>query len=634
MRILHLEDVASDAELIGATLAAGGIECEVTRADSREAFLAALEGGGFELILSDFRLPGYSGAAALDDARRLAPEVPFVFVSGTLGEDNAVEMLKRGATDYVLKDRPARLAAAVRRALQDATQARAQRAAEDELRASRERFELLARATNDAIWDWDVASGRVWWNQAAGELFGCERSQVGESFEWWAERLHPEDRQRVLSEWQAVVAGGDRSWSCEYRLRRADGSYASVIDRAFVLRDGAGVAQRALGSLIDVSEKRRLQEQFLRTQRMESIGTLAGGIAHDLNNMLSPILMAAQMLRRRLDDERGLRLVQAIETTAQRGADVVKQILAFARGAELERAPLQPRHALRELERMIRQTFPRTLQIRLELQPELWNVLANATQLHQVLLNLCVNARDAMPGGGVLTLAAENALLDSHFAAMHPDAKPGPHVVLSVSDTGTGIPEALLGRIFEPFFTTKEAGKGTGLGLPTCATIAKSHGGFINVYSEVRKGTTFRLYLPALAGDAPKAAAEERPAVLSGSGETILVVDDEAVLREITRETLESNGYKVVTAADGAEAVAAYARAPGQIQAVITDMAMPIMDGPATIHALRRLDPAVRVLATSGLALNSQDSADAQAFLQKPFTAESLLRALRELLNA
>jgi PAS domain S-box-containing protein len=558
-----------------------------------------------------------------------------VFVSGTLGEDNAVEMLKRGATDYVLKDRPARLAAAIRRALQEAAQARSQRAAEDELRRSRERFELLARATNDAIWDWDIAAGKVWWNAAVSELFGYERSAVGDSFEWWSERLHPEDQARVLAEFQAVLAGPGQYWSGEYRLRRADGSYATVIDRAFVLRDGAGVAQRALGSLIDVSEKRRLQEQFLRTQRMESIGTLAGGIAHDLNNMLSPILMAAQMLKTRLADERGLRLVQAIETTAQRGADVVQQILAFARGAEMEQVPLQPKHVMRELERMIRQTFPRSLEIRVELQPELWSVLANATQLHQVLLNLCVNARDAMPDGGVLTLSAENALLDAAFAAMHEGARPGPHVVLSVSDTGTGIPEALRGRIFEPFFTTKDAAKGTGLGLPTCATIAKSHGGFISVSSEVRKGTSFKLYLPALAGDVPRTAAEERSDVVSGSGETVLVVDDEAVLREITRETLETNGYKVVTAADGAEAVAAYAKARGQIQAVITDMAMPIMDGAATIHALRRIDPAVRILATSGMAQGGQETADApQAFLQKPFTAESLLRALRELLSA
>jgi len=382
----------------------------------------------------------------------------------------------------------------------------------------------------------------------------------------------------------------------------------------------------------DVTEKKRLEAQFLRAQRMESIGTLAGGIAHDLNNVLSPILTAVELLQMRFTDESSQRLLNILHTNAVRGSEMIKQVLSFARGVEGQYALLAPAHLIKEIAKILTDTLPKNIEITFSIPAGLWNVTGDTTQLHQVLMNLCVNARDAMPQGGTLHLEAENLAVDKHYTQMNAEAKPGNYVCISVSDTGAGISQQNLSKIFDPFFTTKEQGQGTGLGLSTAVGIVRSHGGFLTVYSEEGRGSYFKIYLPAAETAQLPATQALRADLPMGNGEWILVVDDESAIREIAKETLRTFGYQVLTAGDGTEALALFAQHRDDVRCVVTDMMMPFMDGLATIRALRRLAPELKVIVTSGLKANDKTAEAAQlgvtAFLPKPYTAEALLKAL------
>jgi two-component system, cell cycle sensor histidine kinase and response regulator CckA len=403
------------------------------------------------------------------------------------------------------------------------------------------------------------------------------------------------------------------------------------------VRDDQGHPKSILVINTDITEKKRMESQFLRAQRMESIGTLAGGIAHDLNNVLSPILMAIDMLQLKASDEASRKWLDVLRTNAERGGDMVRQVLSFARGVEGERVALQPKHLIKEIVKILRETLPKSIEISFQIPNDLWIISADATQMHQVLMNLCVNARDAMPEGGSISIKAENVFVDDNYARMHLEAKPGRFVTVSVSDTGPGMSPEIQSRIFEPFFTTKEMTKGTGLGLSTALTIVKSHGGFINVYSELHRGSQFTLYLPALERSGAVDAAALQTDLPLGHGELILVVDDEESIREITRGTLETFGYTVLTANDGTEALALYADKKNEIAVVLTDMVMPFMDGPATIRALQRMNAKVRIIAASGLGAGQRAGEGAlegvSVFLNKPYTAEKLLRALAQVLK-
>ncbi len=387
----------------------------------------------------------------------------------------------------------------------------------------------------------------------------------------------------------------------------------------------------------DLTERKRLERQFLRAQRMEGIGTLAGGIAHDLNNVLAPILMSIESLRDSVTSSHDLDLLVTLQRSAQRGAELVKQVLSFARGVEGERMIVNPIPLARDLVRVIGDTFPKSVLVQIRHDRDLWKVMGDATQINQVLLNLCVNARDAMPAGGTLTIRMTNAVLDDTYAGMNPESVPGAYVVIEVEDTGTGIAPEARDRIFEPFFTTKEIGKGTGLGLSTTLAIVKSHHGFINVYSELGSGTRFKVYLPALTSEA---ATEEptaaRTGLPCGNGELILIVDDDAAVRFVAQRTLERFGYRVLVAAHGAEAVALYAQFRSDIKVVLTDMAMPIMDGPALIVALKAMNPNVLIIGSSGLGANGGVAraigAGVHHFAPKPYTADVLLQMIHTVL--
>ena len=514
-----------------------------------------------------------------------------------------------------------------------------QMAAVQAVRDSEERFRLLSKATNDAIWDWDLLTDAIWWNEGFTTLFGFSREEIEPTIVSWTNRIHPDDLEPITAAVDQAIARGDESWSGEYRFRRKDGSYAHVLDRGHIIRDPAGQAVRMIGGMTDLTERRQLEQQYLRAQRMESIGTLAGGIAHDLNNVLAPVLMSIGLLQMEEQDPDRREILATIEQSARRGAEMVRQVLSFARGLEGRRVDVQLSRLLRDLLRITGDTFPKNIRVVPDLAPGLWSLKADPTQLHQVLLNLCVNARDAMPDGGRITIRAANLMIDEHYAAMNIDARVGPYLQIEVEDTGVGMSGDIVDKIFDPFFTTKDLGKGTGLGLSTSLAIVKSHGGFIRVYSELGRGTIFRLYLPAVADEGLAAEAAVAEATLPrGRGETILVVDDEAAVRQITKQTLEAFGYRVLLAADGSEAVSTYVQHQATIALVLTDMMMPVMDGPATIRVLRRLNPGIRVIGASGIPAGDGAaravSTEVEHFLPKPYTADTLLTAVRRLLDA
>jgi len=371
---------------------------------------------------------------------------------------------------------------------------------------------------------------------------------------------------------------------------------------------------------------------------MESIGTLAGGIAHDLNNILTPILMSIEMLKTKTFDPQAIKMLDSIGVSAKRGADIVRQVLSFARGIQGERIKIHPRHLLRDLELIIQDIFPKDVCLKLSMPEEAWTIQGDPTQMHQVLLNLCLNARDAMPDGGELQLGFQNCVIDEQFASRKLQTKPGPYVRFSVVDEGTGIPSEILDKIFEPFFTTKDINKGTGLGLSTVSAIVKSHGGFIDVYSEPGNGTTFHVHLPAMEPSSETHEEEpQRNELCRGNGETILLVDDEAPILAVTSETLQAFGYKVITACEGSEAVEIYPHHQDEIALVLTDMRMPILEGHPMILKLFALNPKLKIVAASGLDVNDHMSKLAELgvkhFLSKPYTAETLLRTVRSALD-
>jgi CheY-like chemotaxis protein len=315
---------------------------------------------------------------------------------------------------------------------------------------------------------------------------------------------------------------------------------------------------------------------------------------------------------------------------------MVNQVLSFARGMEGRRVAVQVSYLVADLVKIVKDTFPKNIAVDVQLVSDLWVLEADPTQLHQVLLNLCVNARDAMPDGGTITIRAENMVVDDHYAAMNIEARVGPHVRIQVEDTGIGIPADIVERIFDPFFTTKDIGKGTGLGLSTTLAIVKSHGGFIRVDSDTGRGATFRVYLPATSGLTPSATPIDQP-LPRGDGQTILVVDDEASIRQITQQTLETFGYRVLTAANGADGIALFAQQSSDIALVLIDMMMPIMDGPSTIRALLQIAPSARIIGVSGITVNGKvpqvSGTDVRAFLPKPYTAETLVKAVARVLR-
>lgn len=501
------------------------------------------------------------------------------------------------------------------------------RHAEQQLREQAALLDIVA----DAIILRDLSDKILLWNKSAEKIYGWTTAEaLGKN----ANQLLNHTNSPQYTEIRNLVLKHG-FWQGELQKTSLSGKEIIVESRWTLVCDEYNQAKSILVVDTDITQSQQLEKQFLRAQRMESIGTLASGIAHDLNNVLSPILMSVQLLKNKAISPSDHQILSIIENNVRRGAKLVKQVLAFARGIEGDRAVIQVKHLISDIQQIIQQTFPKSIEFFAEIQPDLSPVYADSTQLHQVLINLCVNARDAMPNGGTLTITADNILIDENYVQMHLDAKVGAYIVLTVADTGTGIERALLDRIFEPFFTTKEFGKGTGLGLSTVIGIIRSHGGFITVSSNIDQGTKFKVYLPAASTDVTQSL--EDVAILNGQGELILVVDDESAILEITASSLENHNYQTMSAADGIEAIAFYAQHRDKINAAIIDMMMPNMDGATTIRTLQNINPQLPIIAVSGLATNEQIAVDNSSgkvsFLAKPYTATELLKALHKILQ-
>lgn len=498
----------------------------------------------------------------------------------------------------------------------------------------RQQASLLDK-TKDAILVCDLKYQLLYWNKGAELIYGWRAEEtLGKEI---CDVLCGGDDAQLL-EAQKTFKTSDE-WKTDARQVTKEGKIIMVESRWTLVRNERNQPDYILITNTDITEQKQTEDQLLRAQRLESIGTLAGGISHDLNNILSPILMAVEMLHLEDFDENTRRWLSLIKENSERGADLVRQVLTFARGMKGERVPLQVKHIVKDLAKVLKETLPKSIAVKYDVEPELRLISADATQIHQILMNLCINARDAMSAsGGTLTLTAKNVVLDEQYARMNIEAKPGAHILLTVADTGTGMTPEVQNRIFDPFFTTKEVGKGTGLGLATARSIVKNHGGFINLYSEAGRGTQFSIYFPAL--ESAQTTAEKtraQPPYPIGNGELILVVDDEESILQITRGTLEKFGYRVLTATDGADALAVYTQNKDEIALVLTDIAMPYMDGLTEIRALRRLSPQIKVIAASGLTTAEQtaeiEALNINAFLSKPYTAEKLLTTLGEILE-
>ena len=492
---------------------------------------------------------------------------------------------------------------------------------------------VLLDVATDAILLRSLEGKILYYNQSAERMYGWTADEaLGKKAN---QLLYREITQELSEALQEVGRSG--SWQGELNKITKQGREITVASRWTLVSDEAGNPKSILTVDTDITEKKQLENQFLRAQRLESLGTLASGIAHDLNNMLTPILAIAQLLPLKLGhvDDTSKEMLQMLEANTKRGANLVKQVLSFARGNEGKRTVLQVKHLLKDIEQFAKGTFPKSITIERNLPRDLWTVSADATQLHQVFMNLVVNARDAMPDGGILSIEAENKFIDESYAKMNIEAQVGFYVVVTITDTGIGISPQIIDRIFDPFFTTKNIGEGTGLGLSTVLGIVKNHGGFVEVSSKVDSYTQFKIYLPSIEDKASVISEDKQFPV--GNNELILVVDDEVGICEIIKTTLETYNFRVITAKDGIEALAIYVQRKKEINIVLIDIMMPLMDGETAIRTLEQINPQVKIIAMSGL-LSNETLAETsgtifEAFLSKPFNASELLNALATVKN-
>ena len=508
--------------------------------------------------------------------------------------------------------------------------------AEENLREREAQLRTALDAADLGTWIWEIDRNRVILSERSQSILDCTPEDFN-TLDNLLERIHPEDRPEIKERARRAIESGEL-YEVEARFQVSGDRYCWLVARGHVLLDSQKQPKRMIGVIADITERKRLLEQSLRHQRLESLGSLAGGIAHDLNNILTPIMMSVQLLPLTLPqiNSRSQELIQMLENNVNRGSALVQQVLSFAKGIEGQRVIVQIRHLIRDIKQIATETFPKSLEVQSNIPSDLWTIEGDATQIHQILLNLVINARDAMPQGGLLYISAVNLSIDREYVREHPQAKVGSYVAISISDTGVGIPTENIAQIFEPYFTTKGEKGGTGLGLATVINIVQNHGGFIDVVSQTGQGSQFSVFLPATEAAEPKSI--ECVTLPKGDGELVLLVDDEATIREITKASLETHNYKVVTANDGIEAVASYVKNQGEIAVVLMNMMMPAMDGTTAIRTLQKINPEIRIIAISGRDFTSQifstRNLNISSFLAKPYTTQALLQVIKDVVNS
>jgi two-component system cell cycle sensor histidine kinase/response regulator CckA len=632
LNLLLVEDSEDDAALIILALKRGGYEVASERVDTREAMMAALDRRAWDAVVSDYSMPTFDAPGAFGVLRERGLDIPFIIVSGTVGEETAVDAMKLGIHDYLLKGRLTRLVPVIERELRDSAARRAHREAEAALRKSETRFRRLAEAGIIGITVSDVSGRIVDANDAFLKTVGYSREDLVDARIDGAEMTPPQWRHLDVIATEHLKAHGiARPWEKEYV--RKDGTRAPVLVTVATLEGSQNISVS-----LDLSERKKLEEQLRRAQKMEAIGTLAGGVAHDFNNLLSIILSYTGMILDHLTPgDPTTSDLSEVHKAGLRAADLTRQLLAFSRQQILQPRVLDLNQIVAGMEKMLQRLLSEDIEFSILTAPSVGKVHADPGQVEQVIMNLVVNARDAMPSGGKLSIETENAQLDADYAALHYGVTPGSYVMIAVTDTGTGMDTATLAHVFEPFFTTKDQGKGTGLGLSTVYGIVKQHGGHVWVYSELGKGTTFKVYLPRTDARADASTvAPPAPATLRGS-ETILLVEDEDQVRVVMRAILRRSGYNVLEAQNGGEAFLVCERFPAKIDLLLTDVVMPRMSGKEVAERLMSMRPGMKVLYVSGYTENSVvhhgvlDSGI--AFLPKPITPDALARKVREVLD-
>jgi len=634
VRILHLEDIESDGELILASLAAYGLRVEPVYARSEPEFRAALERGHFDAILSDFTLPDFDGLSALQMSARLRPDVPFIFVSGTIGEERAVASMKAGASDYVLKGHLERLGPTLQRAIREAEQRQAKQATEEALAEVRDRMRFALEAASVGIWDWEVGSAKVMWSEVQESLHGVDAGTFEGTLDAAMTSIHEEDRKRV---WRVLTGATPSrpSFRVDYRVSWPDASVHWIASVGRIAFDPDGQPIRAIGVAYDITIEKSLEEEVRQTQRLESIGGLAAGVAHDFNNLLTIINGYCGMLTERLaNDTRAVADLEEIERAAGSAAALTRQLLAFSRKQMLMPRTVDLNAVISETHRMMRRLVEENIRIELRCAETPLMVRVDQGQIEQVILNLIVNARDAMPDGGAIVIETAHAVLDDR-SALH--EAPGSYVRLKVSDTGTGIPPEVQARIFEPFFTTKEQGRGTGLGLATIYGIVKQSGGHIRVDSVMGAGTTFTLHFPVVADEEPTPDIASKPKTAPVENRRILVVEDQPGLRGLVERMLKNSGYSVLLASNTEEAQRLCMNDPRPIHIVLTDLIMPGASGTSLAKWIEEHRPESKLMFMSGYSeeafAHHGMNAPGMTLLQKPFSREELLGKIQEVMS-
>jgi two-component system cell cycle sensor histidine kinase/response regulator CckA len=642
LRFLCLEDRAEDFILLKEQFRVNQFPVELICAETREEFETALRENLFDLILSDYSIPGYSGIAALAAAQSAQPDTPFLIVSGTIGEERAVESLKSGAADYVLKDHLDRLAPAVRRALREAAERRGRKAAEAMLKESEARFRQLAENVDEVLWLADSRSNQILYvNSAFEKIWGRTIQSLYDEPDSWLEAVHPDDRERV----REGIATKTVYWHYDetYRIVRPDGTIRWIREQAFPIRNDAGDVYRLVRIADDITAHQLLEGQLRQAQKMEAVGQLAGGVAHDFNNILTVIrgnvdlVLAANRSLSNQDRE----CLNQVAGAVERAANLTRQLLAFSRKQIIQPKPLNVNDLIGNLTRMLNRVIGENIDLRCELDPDKPHVMADPGMIEQVLTNLIINARDAMPSGGTLTIRTEKIYFEPSQPRTNPDATAGDFVCLKVSDTGTGIAAEHLLHIFEPFYTTKDVGKGTGLGLAIAYGIIKQHRGWIEVANHPDNGATFSVFLPAIPPQQMEPGAKPEHVTLRGGNETILLVEDDAAVRQMTRRWLEAFGYKVWEASSAADAQHLLSTGIVNPDLLLTDVVIPGgASGKELAKKLRATRPDLKIVFMSGYGYEvaEQDAEfirqSAAVFLPKPHSSSALLLTIRGCLDS
>jgi two-component system cell cycle sensor histidine kinase/response regulator CckA len=637
IRILYIDDYELDRELVKDALEKEHGGFEVTEASDKQEFEALLKTREFDVVLSDFNIAGFEGLQVLEAVQEYDPNIPVIIVTGTGSEEIAVRALKQGASDYVIK-RPKhirKLPQTILAAIEKQTLKDQRRKAQTALKDSDERYRKILENVLVGVYQVTLDGKFIFANQKMTEMFGYSSYEELEAIDSIAELYaRSEERQKVVDE---IISKGFIIGEREFRRKDGHSIWVKLQTRKTTNNEGAIILE---GLMEDVTEFKKLERQLLQAQKMEAIGTLAGGVAHDFNNILTSIIGNAELMLMTVDKDGPLREeIEEIKIAGERAAALTRQLLAFSRKQIVQPEILDLNELLTDIEKMVVRLIGEDVEIRMIPESALWRIEIDPGQMEQVIINLAVNARDAMPTGGKLTIETANMDLDENYFAEHGivEERPGPYVMMAVSDTGSGMDKEVQEHIFDPFYTTKEKGKGTGLGLSTIYGIVKQNNGFIWVYSEPGQGSTFEVYLPKVKGDVKAEEKGQTPVENLDGFETVLIVEDNDSLRKLARTVLKQNGYKVLAAENGEDALRISMGNKGPIDLIVTDVVMPKMSGRETVERLQPLYPKMKVIYMSGYTDNSIVHHGVLTpglnFLEKPFSPEGLARKVREVLD-